>query len=208
MIKQPLFRDCWLYKNNLNLNNDKLKSIIYEFEKNRQNKEISVASLIKSNLSESSLYFFEECNHDYITKLKLCIVAEVKQCIKELFIDAFQDPVFIDDNNINITESWYHITQYGGYHDVHNHNESGMSGIYYVSVDECTSSSGANRFYRPFNSVADESYGPLKFIMSDLNFEVPTNGKIIMFPGFLNHSAIPYYGKSDRIIIGFNINLK
>ena len=33
----------------------------------------------------------------------------------------------------------------------------------------------------------------------------PKNGEIVLFPGFLPHAALPYFGKSDRIVIAFNI---
>ena len=33
------------------------------------------------------------------------------------------------------------------------------------------------------------------------------DGKLIVFPGNLGHSALPYYGDKDRIVISFNTEI-
>ncbi|MEM6905676.1 MAG: putative 2OG-Fe(II) oxygenase [Pseudomonadota bacterium] len=32
----------------------------------------------------------------------------------------------------------------------------------------------------------------------------PINGRLVLFPSFLLHSALPYRGDTDRIIVSFN----
>ena len=29
-------------------------------------------------------------------------------------------------------------------------------------------------------------------------------GKLILFPGYVRHSALPYHGKTDRVVVAFN----
>ena len=51
-----------------------------------------------------------------------------------------------------------------------------------------------------------DMYGPLEQLMPDAYQVIPENNKLVLFPGFLFHSASPYYGKSERVCIAFNIN--
>jgi hypothetical protein len=30
------------------------------------------------------------------------------------------------------------------------------------------------------------------------------DGKLILFPGYVRHSAVPYRGQTDRILVAFN----
>ena len=47
----------------------------------------------------------------------------------------------------------------------------------------------------------------LNWVQNDMVDFIPQNGQIVIFPGFLEHSAIPYYGKSDRYVIAVNAKI-
>ena len=99
-------------------------------------------------------------------------------------------------------ESWCHITNDGGYHDVHTHIDfarGGICGIYYLEAGQCSADppNGVNRFYSPNVHAA-----------GDVADFVPKDGRLILFPGYVRHSATPYAGETDRIVISFNALLR
>ena len=57
---------------------------------------------------------------------------------------------------VDIVESWYHLTPEGGFHDAHSHPNCSWCGIYYVDAGESslTAQNGMNRFYDPRHNAA------------------------------------------------------
>ncbi|MCB1738998.1 MAG: hypothetical protein KDK91_01410 [Gammaproteobacteria bacterium] len=104
-----------------------------------------------------------------------------------------------------INEAWAHVTRSGGYHDHHSHGDSFWCGIYYVDVGESSiqTHSGINRFYSPIPGYFDPASGE-KRTSFDLT---PVDGKLILFPGYLFHSALPYAGNRERFVVAFNTRL-
>jgi len=106
-----------------------------------------------------------------------------------------------------ITESWCHITTNGGYHDAHSHPNCSWCGIYYVDVGESDLSqrNGVNRFYDPRHCADHYLDAGSQYLNGTgvWDFE-PLEGQIIIFPSYLKHSALPYFGNKDRVVIAFN----
>ena len=107
---------------------------------------------------------------------------------------------------IRPTDAWYHITKDRGYHDSHTHALSPWCGIFYVDKGDSNNEtlSGVNRFYNnnefPILGLGNEYLGDY----FDAEIE---DGKLIVFPGNLAHSALPYYGDKERIVISFNTEI-
>lgn len=107
----------------------------------------------------------------------------------------------------HIVESWVHITQKEGYHDVHSHPNCSWCGIYYVDTPEgnIEASGGINRFYDPRNNAAQYLDVGNAYIHEEGVMDItPQEGKLVIFPSYLKHSALPYFGESHRIVIAFN----
>lgn len=109
-----------------------------------------------------------------------------------------------------ITESWFHITNHGGFHDAHVHNQCSWCGIYYLQAGDCSTSddsgpgNGVNRFYSPIpNGGSISDYGNA-YLQSNRVDVVPKDGTMVLFPSYIMHSALAYRGKDDRIVISFN----
>ena len=97
---------------------------------------------------------------------------------------------------LEVTESWFHVTETGGYHDHHLHAFHHWCGIYYVQTGG--DGSAVNRFYQPFLSM-DGNRG---------HYDVaPEPGWLVVFPGHLAHAALPHHGAERRIVISFNTRL-
>lgn len=156
----------------------------------------------KVNLIESNPNLFDDTTNDSLNKVKEFCYYTIGNVIMEA--NKAKD---INTSNwiINFTDSWFHITKDGGYHDYHTHLGSAWSGIFYVDIGESNieTANGINRFYNPF-PLMPQMLG-LNALTAN-NFEiVPQDGKLVMSPGFLPHCAVPYKGKKDRIVIAFNV---
>jgi uncharacterized protein (TIGR02466 family) len=115
---------------------------------------------------------------------------------------------YVDTSNwlIRMKESWSHITQNGGYHDYHDHPYCSWCGIFYVDAGDTDSKNknGNNRFYTPLKTTPEIG---LEFLSHTFHDPVAQTGKLIVFPSILPHSAMPYFGERDRVVVAFNAEI-
>ena len=187
---------------------DQLITFIKEYDEQNKIKETDLVSPhIKYNLAESAptLRFFEEADNNIINDLKVFLETAIYDLYKtkcaRLKYHKYQR------GKCEITESWYHITKTGGYHDKHDHTHSSFSAIYFLDVTECGYKDGSIRFYKPFKTTMPVDDIGLNWVQNDMVDFIPKSGQIVIFPGFLEHSAIPYHGKSDRYVIAVNAKI-
>ncbi|MEY3951768.1 MAG: hypothetical protein RL320_570 [Pseudomonadota bacterium] len=127
-------------------------------------------------------------------------------------------PADSEDLAVQIRGLWCQISSDGVHHDIHSHGNCSWSGVYVVQVDPDTEReshrvygkrNGVTRFYGPyFDRLAGASmdYGNAYLQQSHLDF-APQEGRLIIFPSWLNHQAMPYQGSKDRIILSFNASI-
>lgn len=106
---------------------------------------------------------------------------------------------------IELHESWCHITRDGGYHDRHTHPGSSWSAIYYLDCADSDhkSKNGLNRFYCPY----DNMYIDAGTAWTAANTSIDINaqdGQMIVFPSWIQHSALTYRGQRERYVIAVN----
>jgi len=158
----------------------------------------------KKFLEESHPTLFENNeNKDFNDVKNFCLDAALSIAIQNNF-------QFVDTSHwmIAAPESWYHITKNKGFHDIHTHPFSSWCGIFYVDIGDCDvkTQNGINRFYNPNNFIMHNILG--NEYIGHTSYDVnPEDGKLLIFPGHLAHSALPYYGKKDRIVISFNCQI-
>jgi uncharacterized protein (TIGR02466 family) len=110
---------------------------------------------------------------------------------------------------VEVPDSWFHITNGGGHHDAHYHGGCSWCGIYYLQAGESAAAAGGapngvNRFYSPLGrggAHADYGNAYLGAVYVDVP---PQDGLLLLFPSYLLHSALPYRGATDRVVISFN----
>ena len=184
---------------------DELISYVYDLKD--QGKASGVSDIAKKNLFESKFDFFNS---------ELQAVQELKVFCEESLMTVIKEVNQYDDDYMNnlvpdLRESWTHITNNNGYHDAHKHLNTSWGGIYYVNAGECGQvvdedgilrMNGSNRFYSPIQYFAlDPSMQYLRHDVADIS---PEDGVLVIFPAYLLHSATPYTGKKDRVVISFN----
>lgn len=177
---------------------------IYTCKEQQKNSiDSQVAPIAKHKLFESKLDFLDA---------ELPEVMELKRIFEEQLADVVfsvnQDvwPKGIDVNAY-IVESWYHITENGGYHDAHSHPNCSWCGIYYLEPGESALNqrNGINRFYDPRINAEHYADAGTAYLSHQgvWDFE-PKEGQVILFPSYLKHAALTYFGSKDRIVIAFN----
>jgi uncharacterized protein (TIGR02466 family) len=113
----------------------------------------------------------------------------------------------LEHARIELFESWVHITRDGGFHEQHMHPNCSWCGIYYVENGDSTMDppNGVNRFFPPFASNYEDA-GSLVCPLDPIQ-PTPEEGKLILFPSYVRHSAALYRGTRDRIVIAFNARI-
>ncbi len=183
---------------------DQLLEVIYN-NRDQQSQAVDseVATTAKHRLYESKLDFLTH-SAPAVQQLRTFIEDMLGTVATAVNQDFWPEGAI---GKANITESWYHVTENGGYHDAHSHPNCSWCGIYYVDAGECEieSRNGSNRFYDPRFCADQYLDAGTAYINSNGFWDFqPTDGQIVIFPSYLKHSALPYFGEKDRVIIAFN----
>ena len=170
---------------------DDLVSIIYDIHKKAPYEiqgNFPKGKHINDKLTSSDHNFF---------KIEKEPVIKLRSWILEQLIIAYQN-LKIKGNKVVITESWFHYTKKGGYHNYHTHPDCPLGGIFYI---EDGGSKVGNSWINPINGYAHR----ISDIWCKPSYEsqfVP--GQLILFPGFILHSGKPHDGDGNRILCAFN----
>lgn len=109
------------------------------------------------------------------------------------------------------SHTWFHVTRTGGFTILHTHPMASWSGVYCVAPGaeaEGRPESGVLRFHNPHH------YSNYFLDPGNLKFRAPYHhgtwsvrlkaGQLVLFPSWLQHEVLPYYGADERITIAFN----
>lgn len=99
-------------------------------------------------------------------------------------------------------ELWATLTQEGGNIDTHIHEESWISGAYYVQLPDCVANSEDHQGWIEFGRPHAEIAMPKG---TQLRLEQPEEGTLLLFPSFLFHRTIPHDNSQRRISISFDL---
>ena len=179
----------------------------YVYDLKSRSKVSGISSVAKKNLFESQFNFF---NSDLpaVQSLKTFCEESLMSVVKDVngYDDSYMSQLYPD-----IRESWAHVTNNNGYHDAHKHLNTSWGGIYYLQSGECGEApdddgiirmNGTNRFYSPIQYFClDPS---MQYLRHDATDICPEDGVLVIFPAYLLHSATPYSGEKDRVVISWN----
>ena len=98
--------------------------------------------------------------------------------------------------------SWAVVLNQGGYVSSHIHEESWLSGVYYLKLPDISDDS--HEGWLEFGEPHDSS--PVRF--PEQNYYVkPEEGKLVLFPSYYFHRTIPYSADKERICIAFDVEV-
>ncbi len=100
---------------------------------------------------------------------------------------------------LNLWATW---VKGDGYIDKHIHEDSWISGAYYVALPEVVKNTDTHAGYFEYGCVPDdlciETDAPRGFVR-------PEVGRLVIFPSYLYHQTIPHGSMDDRISIAFDL---
>lgn len=109
------------------------------------------------------------------------------------------------------SHTWYHVTRNGGFTIAHTHPMASWSGVYCVAPGETPEDrpeSGVLRFHNPHfysNVFLDPGNARMRAPFHHGTWSVRfTAGQLVLFPSWLQHEVLPFYGQDERITIAFN----
>ena len=111
---------------------------------------------------------------------------------------------------VTITESWYHLTEHGGYHDGHTHPNCSWCAIYCLEPGQTNlaTHNGVNRFYDPRAQANQYDDLGSQYIAQESYWDIAlAAGQLVVFPAYLRHAALPYFGDTARVVIACNAQL-
>ena len=124
---------------------------------------------------------------------------------KELFVNIYKYLDVIYGSNFpkkfKIESSWFTNTEKNQYSLRHNHGSADISGVYYLKTNELD---GDIYFYHPC-----PQYDLTRIYHQDRVFQTvkysPKIGKIILWPGWLDHKTTENKTENNRVSLSFNI---
>ena len=170
---------------------------------------VALSSKSSTGLVESPLNLFQTTIDPNLQALASWIGNAVRSVVRKM-TGANVAPERLQ---VEFTDSWFHITNEGGFHDAHVHGNCSWCGIFYLEAGESAqvtgptsvAGNGVNRFYSPIGMGGLVSDFGNSYLNGRHYVDVqPVNGRLVIFPAYLLHSALPYRGSSDRIVIAFN----
>ena len=187
-----------------NENHDEIKQEALDYIYDSLESEIVVAPRAKGGgLRETNFELFHRAKEADAAGYGVKSIYDF--CIKGVATAVcHKNKIAVDEISVKMLDSWAHVSNDYGYHDAHNHPNCSWCGIYCVQAGESSSEplNGINRFYSPLNSTTIDSGSG--YLATNSNDYAPKDGILIVFPSYLMHSALPYSGEIDRVVISFN----
>jgi uncharacterized protein (TIGR02466 family) len=129
------------------------------------------------------------------------ILANLKNDLMD-HVNIYLNHIMMVDAELYMTNSWSNVNGYQTQHLLHNHNNSVISGVFYVDVSDSQPTISFNRMSPPFFlHMKARQYTMMNAVEWDIPIE---NNGIILFPSQCFHYVKPNVTKQKRISIAFN----
>jgi uncharacterized protein (TIGR02466 family) len=166
--------------------------------------QIDIASVESLITLASTDLIINGNNKNYFSKNTqiLNCYPELKQIVEDK-LNYFVQNIFGEaSSTLKLTQSWMNVNPKGSFHHKHNHINSIVSGVVYLSVDD---ESGNFVIYKErqgrllTNNITKEN----EFTFQRYVFK-PNNFDMYLFPSNMQHSVEINRSNTDRISISFN----
>ena len=125
----------------------------------------------------------------------------------EIILKDYMDKVVSPNQKTDcyITQSWLNYTETNGYHHIHNHPNSYLSGVLYFNGDK-----EYDKIHFSKNDYNQIQIGTDKYNrFNSSSWFVPVQtGQVVIFPSHLHHMVSPKQGDNLRISLAFNSFIK
>jgi len=149
--------------------------------------------------------------------ISLPFINENKKDVLQSFLTNCLEEIPPIKKSVNLSvRAWVNINKPGGYIEKHHHPDCNLAGVLWIKCPEnCGNIEFDNpKTFDPFlqwakkgeiDSYTDDFKDKSK-IYSDYYFP-PTEGRILIFPSYLEHQVRENKSNEDRISVAFNIKL-
>ena len=138
----------------------------------------------------------------YIFKEKLKSLKQFCERHVNIYVNETIGPK--EELDFYITQSWLNINKPGEYHHAHSHQNSLISGVFYISTEE----DDKIYFHDPNVKIKDVlRIEPEEFnLFNSLTWWLPVNSnELVLFPSWLDHRVeVNEKATTDRISLSFN----
>lgn len=187
--------------------NQSLLQLVMELERDPARNARATSSMqIYQGVFESNFQFFE--------RPEACVRALRDHCWTTLLRVVSQANNYSPEVMAQIRlfgHSWFHITRRNGYFGMHNHPMASWSGVYCIDPGETPEQypdSGVLQFHHPNLAAAmfeDPGNAELVRPYNFRNINYPLRaGLMVLFPSWLAHEVMPYFGERPRVTVAFN----
>ena len=170
--------------------------LLYSYINELQN--IDNKGVVKSNIKGWHSKDFD-MKHEIPKKFIELISPKINKILSDMNWDLIKQ-------SVKISNMWAIINKGGAANSRHHHGNSALSAAYYVRAPK---NSGDIVFYDPrpapiyFHPTAKEP-NSLNAMVNSIS---PSEGGLVMFPSYLDHSVNENLSDEERIVISFNISL-
>ena len=130
----------------------------------------------------------------------------LKKDLHKKVIDYFNEVVCTSNSIIPyITQSWLNYTEPGQFHHRHEHSNSYVSGVFYVSADKEVD---RIQFYKTAHEEIQLAVSKYN-LFNSTTWQYPVQtGDVLLFPPYLTHGVEKKKGTNLRITLSFNVFFK
>ena len=138
----------------------------------------------------------------------LFTVSDENNIMHSYIYDSITNFTVLNQERQMYVDAWMNINPKGADNEKHTHPSCAFAGVIWLKIPE---NSGNLYFYSPFGHISSDeimSYDPnfaISFNIPPTTFTVPKEGKMLIFPSYLEHSVSENNSDEDRISISFNI---
>tara|TARA_B100000029_G_scaffold445836_1_gene466567 strand:+ start:731 stop:1381 length:651 start_codon:yes stop_codon:yes gene_type:complete len=168
---------------------------VLDAEEQKEVDEICAEGLRNNTFNQSTInnYIF----NDRLEKLKDFCEQQLKIYLAEVIIPK-------NEIELYITQSWLNITKPGEMHHEHIHQNSIVSGVFYIQAEEDDKITFVDPMAPRKNMICFEKEN-FNIWNSDTWFFPANPGELLLFPSWLTHKvAVNENATTDRISLSFN----
>lgn len=157
---------------------------------------------------------------DFFNQTEYSEVVDIRDKMHGVLVSWIRETYTLTNEQLNSYifdyESWFHITRFGGTKTLHNHGQFSWAMVYYVDAGDPPDFnhplSGYLQLYDPrriYENSIDQGFSNQKQIFASGCIPIkPESGKFVIFPGYLEHEVLTYWGDKPRIMIAANCCIK
>lgn len=137
-------------------------------------------------------------------------ISDENNIIHSYIYDSIANFTVVNQGVRMYIDAWMNINPKGSFNEKHTHPGCAFAGTIWIKIPE---NSGNLYFYSPFGHISSDeimSYDPNfanSFNIPHTAFTVPEEGKMLIFPSYLEHSVAENNSDEDRISMSFNIRI-